>query len=448
MAAPGSGTIVLGAVADDVTGATDLCNTLVRGGLGTVQVLGGPQPDLTLPAGARAVVVALKSRTCPAGEAVERSVAATRWLKGLGARQIFFKYCSTFDSTPAGNIGPVADALLDLLGADMTVACPAFPETGRTVYQGHLFVGGAPLDETPMAHHPLTPMTESSLVRLLAAQTRGRVGLVAYPDVARGAEAVAAALAARRAEGCRHVVVDALEDAHLRTIVAGAGGMPLLTGGSGLALGLPERYRRAGLVEETGAAPLPAVDGLEAVLSGSCSAATLGQVAAFAARAPAVALDPLALAEDEAGTVAAVLDRAVPRLGDGPVLIHAGAAPEAVAHVQEALGRERAGALVESALAAIAKGLVAAGVRRLVVAGGETSGAVTAALGVRALAIGPQIDPGVPATVALEPPRLALALKSGNFGGRDVFARALAALPGRRAAPADATAPGRSPDRS
>ncbi|MEQ8966784.1 MAG: four-carbon acid sugar kinase family protein [Azospirillaceae bacterium] len=431
-----SGPVLLGAIADDFTGATDLCNTLVRGGMPTVQVIGVPPADRPPPDGARAVVVALKSRTIPAAEAVEQSLAAARWLRAAGARRLFFKYCSTFDSTPAGNIGPVADALLDLLDSEMTVACPAFPETGRTIYQGRLFVGGVPLDETHMARHPLTPMTDADLVRLLAAQTPGRVGLVAYPAVARGAGAIAGALAERRSEGCRHVVLDVLEDDHLRAIAAATADMPLLTGGSGLALGLPDTFRRAGLLAEAEATALPTVDGYEAVISGSCSAATLEQTDRFAAHATAFRLDPAAAVADAEGAARTLLDAALPRLAEGPVLIHAGAAADAVAEAQRALGRERAGAAIEAVLARVARGLVEAGVRRLVVAGGETAGAIVGALGVKALAIGEQIDPGVPATVALDPPRLALALKSGNFGGPDFFAKALAAMPGTRRAPA------------
>ncbi len=419
--------LLLGCIADDFTGATDLCNMLVRHGMRVVQLLELPEEPET-PADVDAVTVALKIRTCPVEEARERALAALAWLRGAGARQFFFKYCSTFDSTERGNIGPVADALLDALGADFTIACPAFPETGRTVYQGHLFVGDRLLSDTHMRHHPLTPMTDSNLLRVLGRQTPHRVGLVDYAVVRRGEDAIRSRFAALRAEGVRYAVTDVLHDGHLLELGHACRDLPLVTGGSGIAMGLPDNFRAAGmLAADRRADALPAVRGQEAVLAGSCSAATLEQIRRFAAHRPAFFLDPLALAEgfDPAEVVA----WAKPRLAAGPVLIHASAPPEAVRAAQEALGRERAGDLVERAMAAIARGLVEAGVRRLVVAGGETSGAVCTALGIRALRIGPQIAPGVPATVSLGHPPLALALKSGNFGGPDFFLEAFRVMP-------------------
>jgi len=417
---------LLGCIADDMTGATDLANTLVRQGMRAVQMIGVPE---TPPPDADAVVVALKSRTVPAAEAVALSTAALGWLRQAGAHQIFFKYCSTFDSTDAGNIGPVADALRAALGADFTIACPAFPENKRTVYQGHLFVGRQLLSDSPMRDHPLTPMTDANLVRVLGRQTNAPVGLVPYETVRRGAAAVAAAFADLRRDGHAYAVVDAIEDEHLRTIGAACADLTLVTGGSGVALGLPENFRRRGRLPARGPADaLPPVGGAAAVLAGSCSPATLAQVAEMKRTRPAFALDPLALAagRDLAGEA---LAWARQRLGPEPVLIYSSAPPDEVGRVQRELGREHAGALVEAALARIAAGLVAAGVRRLVVAGGETSGAVVQALGVRALRIGPQIDPGVPWTLSLGEPAIALALKSGNFGAPDFFAKAFGMLP-------------------
>jgi uncharacterized protein YgbK (DUF1537 family) len=423
--------ILLGAIADDFTGATDLCSMLVRNGMRTVQLIGVPEPGLGLPE-ADAVVVALKSRTAAVAEAVADSLAAQRWLAGQGARQYLFKYCSTFDSTDEGNIGPVADALLDALGSDFTIVCPAFPETGRTIFKGHLFVGDLLLSDTHMRHHPLTPMTDASLVRVMARQTRRKVGLVPHDTVRRGPEAIRARYAELRAAGIAYAVTDVVEDEDLRRLGTASADLALITGGSGIAMGLPENFRRQGLLPAGLAADtLPAVHGFEAVLAGSCSAATLDQVAAMAALRPELRLDPAELAAgwDPATAVA----WAAPHLADGPVLIYASAEPEEVRATQDRLGRERAGSLVETALAAIARGLVAAGVRRLVVAGGETSGAVVQALGVKGLAIGPMIDPGVPATVAIgRDPPLALALKSGNFGGRDFLTRAFTVMPGGR----------------
>ncbi len=419
--------ILLGTIADDFTGATDLCNTLVRQGMRTVQLIDVPPDDLPVP-DADAVTVALKSRTIPPDGAVRQSLAALAWLRRAGAKQIIFKYCSTFDSTDRGNIGPVADALLEALGGDLTIACPAFPLAGRTIYKGHLFVGDVLLSDSPMRHHPLTPMTDASLVRVLARQTPHKVGLVAFETVRQGPEAIAERYAALRREGVRHAVADAIDDEHLLHLGAASADLPLVTGGSGIAMGLPENFRRRGLlpaVQE--AASLPAVKGLEAVLAGSCSVATLGQIERMAEERPALKLRPAELAEPAA--VERALAWAGERLALGPVLIYASAPPEEVEAMQDRFGRERAGAMVEEAMAAIARGLAAAGVRRLVVAGGETSGAVVQALGVTGLRIGPQIDPGVPATVSLGAEPFALALKSGNFGAPDFFMKALRAMP-------------------
>ncbi len=418
--------MLLGCIADDFTGATDLANTLTRRGLRTLQTIGIPHRGL--PA-AEAIVVALKSRTIQAAEAVAQSLAACRWLKRQGARQIYFKYCSTFDSTDHGNIGPVADALLDELAGDLTVACPAFPENGRTVYLGHLFVGRELLSDSSMRDHPLTPMRDANLVRVLARQTKHKVGLVPYATVGKGAGAIVTALADLRRNGVRHAIVDATEDIHLEHLGEACAGLALVTGGSGAAIGLPGNFRRQGLLaERPGAAELPAVGGPAAVLSGSCSQATLAQVAEMKKTCPALALDPVRLAADAENAISAAVAWALPRVAKGPVVIHAGAPPEELAATQARFGRERAGAMIEEALAKIAKALVAAGVHRLVIAGGETAGAVVNGLGIEALEIGQQIEPGIPATVSTGTPRLALALKSGNFGGPGFFLKAVAAM--------------------
>jgi uncharacterized protein YgbK (DUF1537 family) len=421
-------TLLLGSIADDFTGATDLANTLVRQGMRTVQLIDVPDAATQLP-DADAVVVALKSRTIPAADAVKQSLAALAWLERQGARQILFKYCSTFDSTDEGNIGPVADALLARLGSDFTVFCPAFPENGRTIYKGYLFVGDVLLSESGMRDHPLTPMRDPSLVRVLQRQTPHQVGLVPYATVSKGAPAIAAAFAELRGKGFRHAVIDAVGDGDLLALGAAIADLKLITGGSGIALGLPENFRRAGLLARTESADaLPIVRGLAAVISGSCSPATLAQVAAMREQRPVFDIDPLALAGG-VDVVGAALDFAARESGTGPVLISASAPPDEVRAVQEKLGRERAGALVERALAEIARRLVECGVRRLVVAGGETSGAVVKALGIKGLRIGPQIDPGVPWTASLGEPPLLLALKSGNFGGADFFLRSFSVLP-------------------
>ncbi len=422
--------ITLGVIADDFTGATDVANNLVRAGMRVVQTIGVPAAAVD---GVDAVVVALKSRTAPVGDAVAQSLAAGRWLLAQGARQLYFKVCSTFDSTPRGNIGPVAEALMALTGATRVPVTPAFPENGRTVYQGHLFVGEALLSDSPMRQHPLTPMTDANLVRWLEPQlARERVGLIAHTVVARGAAAIAERAAALEAAGRRFFVVDAVDNAALHALAEAAAGWPLVVAGSGLAIGLPARW---GFVPHAEAAALPAPRGHAAIVSGSCSAASNAQVADFTARGGAAfAIDPLAIAGRD--LAAEALAWAEPRLAAAPLLVYATAAPDAVRQVQQQLGAERAGALVEATLAAVARGLVERGVGRLVVAGGETSGACVQALGIGQLRIGPQIDPGVPwCHAARAGGGLHLALKSGNFGGVDFFSRAFAVLarsrPGR-----------------
>ena len=419
---------LLGCIADDFTGATDLANMLVRGGMRTVQTIGIPAQMPAL--AADALVIALKSRTIPAAEAIEQSLAALRWLRQQGCRQFFFKYCSTFDSTDAGNIGQVTDALLQELGADFTVACPAFPENGRTIYRGYLFVADALLNESGMENHPLTPMRDPNLVRVLQRQTHSKVGLVRYDSVAKGVDAVAQKFTALRSDGVRMAIADAVSDRDLHVLGEACAELKLVTGGSGIAIGLPENFRRAGLLSAVGAAAqLPQIDGLAVVLAGSASNATNAQVAHWQVSHPSFRIDPLALARGE-DVVAQALAFADTLITQQSVLIYATATPDQVKAVQEELGVAKAGHLVEQALADIAKGLRARGVRRFVVAGGETSGAVVQALDVRALRIGPQIDPGVPATATLDAEPLALALKSGNFGTVDFFEKALRVLAG------------------
>jgi len=228
---------LLGCIADDFTGATDLANMLVRGGMRAVQTIGVPASDTTIEADA--LIVALKSRTIPAEEAVAQSLAALEWLRAQGCRQFLFKYCSTFDSTDKGNIGPVADALLDALGDDFTIACPAFPENGRTIFRGNLFVGDVLLNESGMQNHPLTPMTDPNLVRVLQRQTKSKVGLIAYDVIAKGPQAVRDRIAVLRNEGVRMAVADAVSDADLYVLGEACADLKLITGGSGIALGLP-----------------------------------------------------------------------------------------------------------------------------------------------------------------------------------------------------------------
>jgi uncharacterized protein YgbK (DUF1537 family) len=420
-----SAAIKIGVIADDFTGATDLANNLVRAGMRVAQVIGVPATPLA--SEFDAVVVALKSRTIAALEAVDQSLAALRWLQSQGAQQIYFKYCSTFDSTPAGNIGPVTEALMQALHTDFTVATPAFPDNGRTVFKGHLFVGDVLLSESGMKDHPLTPMTDANLVRVMQAQTRRKVGRIDYRTVQQGERVIRERISQLRAEGVAVAIVDATTNDDLLLLGPALAGMPLVTAGSGVAIGLPANF---GLAPSSSASALPPATGLKAVVSGSCSLATNAQVKAFVdAGRPAFAIDPLNVMRSIDDVVEAALAWAALHVATTPVLVYSTADPSAVKAVQAEVGVDEAGAMIERALAAIARGLVELGVRQLVVAGGETSGACVQALGIAEMQIGPQIDPGVPWCYAVsgEAP-LHIALKSGNFGSADFFTKAFERL--------------------
>ena len=419
-------TLLLGIIADDFTGATDLANTLVKEGMPTVQLIGVPDGDIDL-GDAKAVIIALKSRTEPAEQAIEESLEAIKWLQAHGAQQFFFKYCSTFDSTDKGNIGPVADALMNALDTDFTIACPAFPENGRTIFNGHLFVGDILLSDSGMKDHPLTPMTDANLVNVLASQTDKKVGLVKYQDVQGGADSIRSAYDALKSDGYSHAIVDAVSDEHLRFIGEASKDLKLITGGSGVALGLPNNFRKQGLLAPSTEIDIDAPTGKTAVIAGSCSQATRGQIAYAQKHIESFMVEPMALADGQ-DVATKALEWAQSRLGDQPVLIYSSADPVVVKQVQDKLGRDEAGAMVEDALGKIARGLVDQGVRQLIVAGGETSGAVVNALEIRALRIGPEIDPGVPWTETLGATKLALALKSGNFGTEDFFVKSFGML--------------------
>lgn len=418
---------VLGCIADDFTGATDLANNLVRAGMRVVQAIGVPEGPLD--ADVDAVVVALKSRTIAPAEAIAQSLEAWRWLQSQGAKQIYFKYCSTFDSTPQGNIGPVTEALMDAMGCDFTIATPAFPDNKRTVFKGYLFAGDVLLNESGMQNHPLTPMTDPNLVRVLQAQCTRKVGLVDYAVVARGAAAIEERIAQLKAEGVSIAIVDAVSNDDLLRMGPALAKMPLVTAGSGVAIGLPANF---GLAPSSQASELPRAGGKSAVVSGSCSLATNRQVLDFIQRGgAALAIDPLRIAAG-VDVAAEALAWAAPLIDKGPVLVYSTAEAGAVKSVQGRLGVEEAGAMVERTIAAIARGLVERGVLRLVVAGGETSGACVQALGIAQMQIGPQIDPGVPwchaRSEAAPEAGLHIALKSGNFGSDDFFTKAFTVL--------------------
>jgi uncharacterized protein YgbK (DUF1537 family) len=412
--------MLLGCIADDFTGASDLANTLAKGGMATTQFVGVPAGEA--PADCEAGVVALKTRSINAREAVRQSLEAADWLAAQGCEQFLFKYCSTFDSTPEGNIGPVAEALLDRLGADLAVVCPVFPATGRRLFMGHLFVGEKLLSESGMENHPLTPMTDPNIRRWLRLQTKGEVGLVTLDTVRAGAGALAAAFDAERRRGVRLAVTDAVADSDLMALGEAIAGHRLVTGGSGIALGLPENFRRAGRLAGR-AAERDVPTGPAIVLCGSCSTASQRQVAEYLKDHPGLALDPAKLMDgsltvDGAADWIAAQGAAVP-------IVYSTADASSVAGAQQRFGRDHVAAKVEHFFAGLARRLADRGVRRVVVGGGETSGAVVEALGVTSLGIGAEIDPGVPALVADRNGPLGLALKSGNFGADDFFEKAV-----------------------
>ena len=422
-----SGKLLLGCIADDYTGASDLANTLTRAGLRTVQTIGVPPDDLKLPE-VDAVVVSLKSRSIEADLAVTRSRAAETWLRGRGASHVLFKICSTFDSTDAGNIGPVMDALRADSGDEIVLVTPAFPETGRTVYQGNLFVGSVPLNESPLKDHPLNPMHDSNLVRVLARQSKTKVGLIALATLARGLEAVRAQLADLSVKGFGAAIVDAVFDRDLETIGQVALDHRLSVGASGIGLGLARGLVASGRVKPNALDAMPGspVGGPAACLAGSCSQATLQQIANAGKIMPVLHLDPehVVAGKEE---VRRALAWAAERINSGPVLIASSSTPEQVAALQSRHGRDAAGHAIEQAMADIAEGLVQSGVRRLVVAGGETSGAVVDRLGIPGFLVGAEIAAGVPVlrTVGAACGEMSLALKSGNFGGPEFFSDAL-----------------------
>ena len=422
-------TLALGCIADDYTGASDLANTLTRCGLRTVQTIGVPDDALALP-DVDAVVVSLKIRSIEASQAVVRAREADRWLRGRGAAHVLFKICSTFDSTDAGNIGPVTDALRADSGDPIVLVTPAFPGTGRTVYQGHLFVGSVPLNESPLKDHPLNPMHDANLVRVLARQSRSKVGLVDLATVTEGAEAIRARLVGLVAAEAGAAIVDAVSDSELEVIGQVALDARLSVGASGMGLGLARSLVASGRAGKASTIADPAaVGGPAACLAGSCSQATLAQIAQAEQSMPVLRLDPEAIVAG-GSEVARALDWARGHLARGPVLIASSATPDQVAALQSRHGRDAVGHAIEQTIAAVGAALVEAGVRRLVVAGGETSGAVVDRLGIPAFLVGPEIAPGVPVLRA-DGTRdaMVMALKSGNFGGPDFFNDAIRLMP-------------------
>ena len=414
--------VLLGCIADDFTGATDLGGFLVKQGFRTIKLNGIPDRNVAIPE-VDALVVALKSRTIAPDAAITQSLEALEFLQQLHCEQFYFKYCSTFDSTEKGNIGPVMDALLEALGAEFTIACPALPVNGRSVYQGHLFVNGVILNESGMQHHPLTPMTDPNLVRFLGKQVKRKVGLVPFEVVDQGADAIQTFFQELQATGHRYAVVDAVSESQLNAIGQAVKDLKLITGGSGLSINLAANFELPSLSEKT-AARLPKIPGNGVILSGSCSVRTQEQVAQAEKLFPSFYLDPFQL-QKEPGWVEEAIQWALTQIPKSPVLIYTTGPPEKVQEIQKALGEDQAGEIIESALTMVAQALAKTGVRKFVIAGGETSGAIVKALGMSKMQIGPEIAPGVPWCVGLGEPPVLLALKSGNFGSVDFFHEAL-----------------------
>ena len=415
--------VLLGCIADDFTGATDLAGTLSKSGMSVLQVLGVPDKDFGVPPHVNAIVVALKTRSVDSNEAVLESLAALDWLRQLESHQYYFKYCSTFDSTDEGNIGPVADAMIDVLGLDWTVFNPAFPTNKRTVYMSHLFVGDQLLAESGMRHHPLNPMTDSNLMRVLSRQSQYSVGSITHLDIEGGISQIRHSLERQREQGIRHFILDSMRDEHLLLLGETFADSKLITGGSGMAMGLPKNFLDYGMMSDVKQNRHDTFDGKSAVISGSCSEMTRAQVEHFKENHASFYVDPLQLVSSD-HVISEIVAWADQNLSDDPILIYSSSDPERVAVIQRELGQAQASHLIENAMSLVARELITLGVDRLVVAGGETSGAVVKELGITALEIGDEIDPGVPWTFSINQPKIALALKSGNFGGVDFFSRA------------------------
>jgi 3-dehydrotetronate 4-kinase len=423
---------MIGVIADDFTGGTDVAAAFRRAGLRTALYFGLPEQD-ALRTAADVVVISLKTRTAPTDEAVTASVTSARWLREHGAHQLFFKFCSTFDSTAQGNIGPVGDALAELVGSRTTVVVPSSPDHKRTQYLGYLFVGDELLAESPMRHHPLTPMTDSSVPRLLRAQTARPVDLIRLHDVRGGAHRIRDLLTSISAR-TGYAVIDAVEDSDLLEIGRACLNEPLLTGAAGLAAGLGAavREQQAARRDSDTVVGTAGVDGPAVALAGSCSARTLEQIADMRRTHPSFHLVAAPNASSSSLAAAALrwyddLDPNTPA-----PLIYSSLPPHELRLVQDALGSEAASLLLETALGQIAVGLRARGVRRFVIAGGETSGAVVTALGVDGGLVGDEVAPGVPWIHTFDETPVSLLLKSGNFGGTSLLTDATVMTPSAR----------------
>ncbi|WP_439496343.1 3-oxo-tetronate kinase [Bosea sp. (in: a-proteobacteria)] len=407
--------LVFGAIADDLTGGLELAAMLCAQGVACEFVT-----DAAEPAQAQAIVVARRTRVADPAFARDEFTRIGSWLRDQGARQIFFKYCATFDSTPAGNIGPCADALRAITGGGLTAFCPSFPEAGRRVFQGHLFADDRLISESSKRYDPLTPMTDPDLVRVLQQQTATSVGLIPQQVVRDGLAAMERHCAGLVGRGIGFALADAATPEDLAAIAELTMAWPLMTGNSSVAAYYPALWRRAGLVGEAQKALLPAIAGPGVVLAGSCAEKTLKQLEIFAQSRPVLTIDPGEFSDPKAACAQA-LDWALPRLAAGPVAIATSAGPEQVAALQERLGRREAAARAETILSLLAQRLREAGVRRFLIAGGETSGAILDGFGITRLTVGAYRAPGISHAVADGAEPLAFCLKSGKLGPDDMF---------------------------
>ena len=416
----------LGIIADDFTGATDIAGFLAANGIITVQTNG--VSSLNLEETVETIVVSLKTRSCPSQDAIEESLRALSWLKEQGCTQFYFKYCSTFDSTAHGNIGPVTDALMKALGCDVTIICPALPVNGRTVYKGYLFVNDTLLNESGMRHHPVTPMHDAKLSRLIETQSTGKAYEIHVESVERGSSHIKSHIDEARSNGYSYVIVDALKQKHLDTIASATKNLVLVTGGSGLAESMAKSAKKSSLDKERAIAKGKPKLSKSIILSGSCSQTTNLQVYAYKEIAPSISFKIDAFSQDNNRYVADIAAWVVSNMSHHYApLVYATKSPEMVEALRVQYPQIDIGKEVEHFFAELSVALYNAGIRNYIIAGGETSGAVAQRLGIEAFLIGPQIDPGVPWVRAVNKD-IHLALKSGNFGSVDFFRKAQGSL--------------------
>ena len=420
----------LGIIGDDFTGSSDIANNLKKSGMQVSMYAGVPNllPEETKKEQTDAAVIALKTRTAPIEDAIRESLEALSWLKDCGCEQFIFKYCSTFDSTKEGNIGPVTDAIMEKLNTDFTIACPSFPDAGRTVYFGHMFVNGKPLNESGMENHPLTPMTDHNLVRWLGYQTKNNVGLVDSQTISEGENSVKDKRENLKKNGYKYAIIDTIKNDDFDIICNAVKNLPLLTGGSGIALGLPKIYKDRGLLSASNF-QIPENNSNAIILSGSCSITTINQINIYKENNPSFYISP-----DEVINDKDLIEKVLSWIKDNETqspLVYSSSDIKSVSEKQKQYGQELLANKFEKFFELLSKKLVKDNFGTFISAGGETSGAVIKGLGIQELKIGKEISHGVPALWSPESngnKPVSVTLKSGNFGQDDFFTRALKAL--------------------